>query len=66
MARCAGYGLEVEGMGLLSALAGLLYYGIRIFLEQGKMLESSTVDFYKTKARMEAYTEKCRREREGK
>lgn len=53
-------------MGLLIALAGLLYYGIRIFLEQWKMLESSTVDFYKTKARMEAYTEKCRREREGK
>ena len=66
MARCAGYGLEVEGMGLLIALAGLAYYGIRIFIEQWKMLESSTVDFYKTKARMEAYTEKCRREREGK
>jgi len=66
MARCAGYGLEVEGMGLLIALAGLLYYGIRIFLEQWKMLESSTVDFYKTKARFDAYTEKCRREREGK
>ena len=66
MARCAGYGLEVEDMGLLIALAGLLYYGIRIFIEQWKMLESSTVDFYKTKARMDAYTEKCRREREGK
>ena len=66
MARCAGYGLEVEGMGLLIALAGLLYYGIRIFIEQWKMLESSTVNFYKTKARFDAYTEKCRREREGK
>lgn len=52
-------------MGLLIALAGLLYYGIRIFIEQWKMLESSTVDFYKTKARFDAYTEKCRREREG-
>ena len=30
------------------------------------MLESSTTDFYKTKARLDAYTEKCRREREGK
>ena len=53
-------------MGLLIALAGLLYYGIRIFLEQWKMLESSTTDFYKTKARFDAYTEKCEREREGK
>lgn len=66
MARCAGYGLEVEGMWFVVALIGLLYYGIRIFLEQWKMLESSTVDFYKTKARMEAYTEKCERERQGK
>ena len=33
-------------MGLLIALAGLLYYGIRIFIEQWKMLESSTVNFY--------------------
>ena len=34
MARCAGYGLEVEGMWFVVALIGLLYYGIRIFLEK--------------------------------
>ena len=66
MARCAGYGLEVEGMWFVVALIGLLYYGIRIFIEQWKMLESSTVDFYKTKARLDAYTEKCESERQGK
>ena len=66
MARCAGYGLEVEGMWFVVALIGLVYYGIRIFIEQWKMLESSTVDFYKTKARLDAYTEKCERERQGK
>ena len=66
MARCAGYGLEVEGMWFVVALIGLLYYGVRIFLEQWKMLESSTTDFYKTKARFDAYTEKCERERQGK
>ena len=66
MARCAAYGLEVKGMGFLVALIELLYYGIRIFIEQWKMLESSTADFYKTKARFDGYTEKCRREREGK
>ena len=53
-------------MWFVVALIGLVYYGIRIFIEQWKMLESSTTDFYKTKARFDAYTEKCRREREGK
>ena len=53
-------------MWFVVALIGLLYYGIRIFIEQWKMLESSTVDFSKTKARFDAYTEKCEREREGK
>ena len=53
-------------MWFVVALIGLLYYGIRIFLEQWRMLESSTVDFYKTKARFDAYTEKCERERQEK
>ena len=53
-------------MWFVVALIGLAYYGTRIFLEQWKILESSTVDFYKTQARLDAYTEKCRREREGK
>lgn len=53
-------------MWFVVALIGLAYYGIRIFIEQWKMLESSTTDFYKTKARFDGYTEKCRREREGK
>ena len=38
-------------MWFVVALIGLAYYGIRIFIEQWKMLESSTVNFYKTKAR---------------
>ena len=47
-------------MWFVVALIGLAYYGIRIFIEQWKMLESSTADFYKTKARFDAYTENAR------
>lgn len=50
-------------MALIFVLGALLYYGIRVFIEDWKGLERSVVQFEQTKERLQEYTRQCEEKR---
>ena len=52
-------------MEIFIVIFGLLYYGIRVFIEDWKGLERSVIQLEQTKERLQEYTRQCR-EREKK
>lgn len=52
-------------MGIFVVIFGLLYYGIRVFIEDWKGLERSVVQFEQTKERLQEYTRQCEEKRKN-
>ena len=46
-------------MGIFVVIFGLLYYGIRVFIEVWRGLERAVVQLEQTKERLQEYTRQC-------